>query len=164
MANSSRKANTLPAANTAPVRLIQFRSSQGRLGGVGFSSGCIGRIIQGVTFFFARWPESKKLLLRLLQRTSVRHQGLDIVVAEFVAERLHCFLTRFVGHAFLDGLDGVRISEGGLEFGIGQILDVQLASHLRLSLAVLPVTGGALRVPNLVDVPGPGGPSKQATQ
>jgi hypothetical protein len=51
-----------------------------------------------------------------------------------------------------------------LNLGVGQILDLKLATHHRVALAILPVTGGAIHVPNGRDITGPGGPVQRAPQ
>ncbi|HLZ54798.1 MAG TPA: hypothetical protein VKS19_10000 [Verrucomicrobiae bacterium] len=105
----------------------------------------------------------RRSLLRRFERPDVSNQGLDIVIAEFISERLH-FGLAVVNDAFLDGLGGLVVGEGRLDFGVGQILDPELAPHHGLTFAVLAVTGGAIHVPGRSDVAGRGGPAQRASE
>src|SRR3974390_2398645 len=88
----------------------------------------------------------------------VGDQRLDLVIAAFVTEGLHLELAILVD-SFLDDLDGLVVGEGSLDFGVGEVLDLQLAANRGLSLAVLAMAHGAIFVPGLLYVPRSRGPA-----
>jgi len=90
------------------------------------------------------------------------NQCFDLVISEFVLERLH--LVAIISDTFLDDFCRVGIGEGRLDFGFGQILDAPPASYHGASLAILSVTLGAIHFPQLSAIIGNDGTTNHARE
>src|SRR5664280_1190785 len=109
-----------------------------------------------------RAPGQREWLRRLrLQSAHVFDQRRDLIVRQ-TFDRLHPRLSVVVFQPLFHGLEGLIVRKPGLHFGVGEIADVQLLSHLGVTLAVRAVTFGAIVIPVGLRVGGPGGHRRTA--